>query len=355
MSARSEWRVPDRPVALYYDPLFLGHDTVGHIESISRVEGPLRLLEESGVLERLSRRQCRDATEEELGRIHERAHIEYMRYAGERGPTLVLADTVANRGTYAAAVRAAGAVVGAVEGVVAGNEGSAFCLIRPPGHHAIAGQPMGFCFFNNVAVAACHATAAQGLTRVAIVDVDIHHGNGTQDAFYDDPNVLYVSTHQFPYYPGTGHWQETGSAAGRGATINVSLPAGCGDYEYGVVFEEIALPALVRFRPELILVSAGYDAHWGDPVDGAAMRLTSAGYAGLIGGLRDVADDVCDGRIVVALEGGYHPIGLPWSVRNTVEVMLGEKPTPDPMGAAPAGRAPDISELLTAIKNIHRL
>src|SRR5438552_491346 len=283
--------MPD--VALYYDPLFLGHNTVGHIESIERVAGPLRLLEESGLAQRLARPECRDATEEELGRVHTLAHVERMRHVAERGPVMVLPDTIANQGTFAAAVRAAGAAVGAVEAVTRGEYGSAFCLVRPPGHHAVTASPMGFCFFNSVAVAAAHASDALRLERVAIVDIDIHHGNGTQDAFYRDPTVLYLSTHQYPYYPGSGHWRETGEGPGDGATLNVPLPAGCGDPEYGRVFEELILPALRRFRPDLILISAGYDAHWGDPIDGAGMRLSSAGYASLFRRLIDLAGEVC--------------------------------------------------------------
>ncbi len=193
-------------------------------------------------------------------------------------------------------MRAAGACVAAVEAVARGDHANAYCLVRPPGHHAIANMPMGFCFFNSVAIAAAHARQALGLDRVAIVDIDIHHGNGTQDAFYSDPSVLYVSTHQYPYYPGSGHWRETGAGAGVGATLNVPLPAGCGNPEYDAAFQELILPALRRFQPHLILVSAGYDAHWADPVDGAEMRLSCAGYASLIREVKAVADELCEGR-----------------------------------------------------------
>jgi len=347
--------MPAGGVAVYYDPLFLEHDTVGHIESAARVESCLALLEGSGLDGRLARPACRDATEEELARVHSSRHIEAMRHAGESGPELVLPDTVANRGTFAAAVRAAGAAGGATEAVVRGEFESAFCLVRPPGHHAVATAPMGFCFFNSVAVAAKQARTALGLRRVAIVDIDIHHGNGSQDAFYPDPTVFYISTHQYPYYPGSGHWREIGEGAGEGATLNIPLPGGCGDDEYGLVFDGAILPALRRFRPELLLVSAGYDAHWDDPIDGAQMRLSSAGYGGLFRRLREVAGEVCGGRMVAVLEGGYHLTGLPWSVRNSIEVMLCETPTPDPMGPALPRAAPDIGPLLAAIRELHRL
>jgi acetoin utilization deacetylase AcuC-like enzyme len=342
-------------VALYFDPLFLGHDTLSHIESISRVESCRRLLDESGLLQRLDQPACRDATEGELARIHSARHIEVVRRMGEQGPVMVTADTIANRGTYAAAQRAAGACLGATEAVVRGEAASAFCLVRPPGHHAVPAGIMGFCFFNSVALAAAHARAALGLERVAIVDIDIHHGNGTQDAFYGDPSVLYVSTHQYPYYPGTGHWREAGEGEGRGTTLNLSLMRGCGDAEYALAFDEIVLPNLERFQPQLVLVSAGYDAHHADPIDGSEMRLSCAGYAALVRRLRDAAAHLCDGRIVVALEGGYNLTALPWGVRNTIEVLLDEPITPDPIGAAPDGPAPDLSELIAAVKALHGL
>jgi len=319
------------------------------------VEACLRLLGGSGLWQELERPQCRDATDEELARIHTPAHIERMRRIGERGPVMVLPDTIANTGTFAAAVRAAGAVVGATESVVRGDFESAFCLTRPPGHHAVAGAPMGFCFFNSAAIAARHAIVALGLERVAIVDIDIHHGNGTQDAFYQDPSVLYVSTHQYPYYPGTGYWSEAGRGPGAGTTLNLSLPGGCGDAEYALAFDDVILPKLRRYRPQLILASAGYDAHHADPIDGALMRLSCAGYASLVAGLRDAASELCGGRLVLALEGGYDLTALSWSVRNSIEALLGKPPTPDPVGPAPVKDAPDIGPLLQSVKQLHGL
>jgi acetoin utilization deacetylase AcuC-like enzyme len=315
----------------------------------------MRLIDESGLGARLQRPACRDATFDVLALIHAPAHIERMQRVGERGPVMVLADTIANTGTYAAAVRAAGAVVGATEAVVRGDFDAAYCLTRPPGHHAIASAPMGFCFFNNVAIAARYANTALGLDRVAIVDIDIHHGNGTQDAFYDDPRVLYISTHQYPYYPGTGHWRESGAGAGDGTTLNLPLSGGCGDAEYAKLLDEVIAPKLRAYRPQCILVSAGYDAHFADPIDGAFMRLSCAGYAGLVAGLRDLAAELCGGRIVVALEGGYDLTALSWSVRNSLEALLGEPLTADPVGPAPASTAPDLTELVSAVKALHGL
>lgn len=343
-------------VALYYDDLFRGHDTLNHPENAGRTDACLALLQGSGLLARLTQPSCRDATEAELGRIHSAQHIQRMRHVGERGPVMVLPDTMANRGTYAAAVRAAGAVMGATEAVLRGDFDAAFCLTRPPGHHALAGNPMGFCFFNSVAVAARHATAALGLQRVAIVDFDIHHGNGTQDSFHEDPAVFYVSTHQYPYYPGSGHWREAGAGAGLGATLNLALPAGCGDAEYARVFDEVMAPKLRAFRPQLILVSAGYDAHAGDPIDGAGMLLTGKGYWALVSRLRDWAAELCDGRLVLALEGGYGLQALSWSVRNSIEALLDSPATPDGLPQpTPPATAPDLDEMIDAVKALHKL
>lgn len=345
-------------VALYYDPLFLEHDTLGHPESIERVAAPWRLLQESGVAGRCALPPCRDATLEELTLVHTQHHVAFMRRVAEHGPVYVtdVQDTIANSGTFIAAVRAAGAVVAATEAVARGEYDAAYCLVRPPGHHAVPDAPMGFCFFNNVAIAAKLAVAFLGLERVAVVDIDIHHGNGTQDVFYADPSVLYVSTHQYPYYPGSGHWREAGEGAGAGYTLNLSLPGGCGDAEYTQAFEQVIEPRLHAYRPQLVIVSAGYDAHHGDPIDGAQMRLSSAGYASLVRRCRDIAREFCDGRIVVALEGGYNLTGLSWSIRNSIEVLLDEPITDDPIGPAPAiGHTPDIAPLLDAVRGLHGL
>jgi acetoin utilization deacetylase AcuC-like enzyme len=343
------------PTGLYYDPLFLAHDTLGHIESIDRVASCLRLLEDSGMASRLERPECRDATDEELSRIHRPAYVKAMRQIGATGPVMIGGDTIANTGTYAAAVRAAGACLGAVEAVVGGDLDNAYCLTRPPGHHAVEASPMGFCFFNSVAVAAAHARAALGIERVAIVDIDIHHGNGTQDAFYADPSVLYISTHQSPYYPYTGAWDETGERTGAGTTLNLPLPGGCGDSEYAHAFDSMILPKLQDYQPGLVLVSAGYDAHYADPIDGSRMQLSCAGYASLVHRICDSAAEMCGGRVVIALEGGYDLTALPWSVHNSIEVLLGEPITPDPLGAAPAGQGPDIEPLLARLRDLHTI
>ena len=213
-------------------------------------------------------------------------------------------DTFTSPDSYDIARLAAGATIQAAEHAIAERE-PAFALVRPPGHHAEADRAMGFCLFNNVAVAAA-AMLARGLERVAIVDIDVHHGNGTQAMFYDEPRVLYVSTHQFPFYPGTGAAEEIGEGAGRGFTVNVPMEAGSTDADYALVHREIVEPVLDEFRPELVLVSAGYDAHERDPL--ASMRMTTEGYAAVVAQLRDVARR--HGALALVTEGGYELTAL---------------------------------------------
>jgi len=341
------------PAGYVYDPLYLEHAMPGHPESPARLRAIISHLEESGVLARLTKIEARDATSDDIELLHSREMVARVRGVGEAGGAWLDPDTYVVPRSYDAALRAAGGLLAATNAVLDGEAGSAFCLVRPPGHHATPTQSMGFCLFNNVALAAAHALERRGLERVAIVDFDVHHGNGTQDCFYADPRVLYVSTHQFPFYPGSGHWAETGEGPAKGTTVNLPLPRGCGREEYLRAYREVAAPLVRRFRPQLLMVSAGFDAHFADPL--AQLQLDTRGYYEIASLLKALADDLCEGRIVYGLEGGYDLTALAWSVRACVDTLLGDAFTEDPLGAGPAVPGPNIDAVLAAVKRAHGL
>lgn len=338
--------------AYVYDPLYLQHDWPDHPEKAARLERIITGLRVSGYLERLRPLDARDASVDEVATVHTTGHIAHVHDVAAQGGGWLDPDTYVAAQSYAAALRAAGGLLRAVEAVAQGEVPNAFALVRPPGHHALPGRAMGFCLFNNVAIAARHAQLKYGLQRVLIIDWDLHHGNGTQDAFYDDPHVLYFSTHQYPYYPGSGHWQETGSGPGRGYTVNVPLPAGTGDAGYQRVFDELLVPVARRFQPELILVSAGYDAHWMDPI--GQMGVSVTGFAHFTRTVLSLAVELCAGKLVLTLEGGYNLVALASSVAATLAVLLGDREVPDPLG--PAHRSErGIEDVIRAVKRVHAL
>ena len=280
----------------------------------------------------------RAATDDELARIHDADYIGLIRETAGRA-TALDPDTFTSPETYDVACLAAGAVLTAVDHVLDSPPGTrALALVRPPGHHAERNRAMGFCLFNNVAVAAAHARA-RGLERVAIVDYDVHHGNGTQSSFYGDPSVLFVSSHQYPYYPGTGAADEIGTGAGTGFTVNLPLAAGATDADYERGYEAIAWPILRAFSPQLILVSAGFDAYKDDPLGG--MRLEAECFGRLTARIVAIADDCCDGRVVVTTEGGYHLKGIADSLRGVIGALEGDEPAASPLPdiSAPRGEA----------------
>jgi acetoin utilization deacetylase AcuC-like enzyme len=279
----------------------------------------------------------RSVTDQEITRIHDADYLTSIKETAGRAVALD-PDTFTSPGTVSAAYLAAGAVVTAVGHVLDSDAGTrALALVRPPGHHAEQNRAMGFCFFNNVAIAAASARA-RGLSRVAIVDYDVHHGNGTQWSFYNDPSVLFISSHQFPYYPGTGAASDIGTGAGSGYTINLPLSAGATDADYQLVYTKIALPILKQFRPELILISAGFDAHMNDPL--AGMRLTGPYFGHLTSAIATVADECCDGRVVAVTEGGYDLAALAESLRASIHALEGDtNRVAAPVGAAPRGEA----------------
>lgn len=340
-------------VGFLYDPVFLEHDTGSHPENGARMVSTMRLLEESGLSGRLARIESRPATTDELSLVHEPALIEGVRVRAEHGGGWVDPDTLITPRSYEVARRVVGGTLNALTAVMSREVASAYCLVRPPGHHATPVQAMGFCLFNHVAIAAQAALTMHGLERVAVVDWDVHHGNGTQDAFYRDARVLYVSTHEYPFYPGTGAAEEVGAGAGKGTNINIPMPHGSGDREHAEAFETVVIPALRRFRPQLILVSAGFDAHFADDI--AMQNLSVDGYGALARMVVEAADELCDGQLLIAQEGGYHEVALPWCVRRTIEVMRGDPPTPDPLGTIASKRPAGFEEMLGAVRRLHGL
>jgi acetoin utilization deacetylase AcuC-like enzyme len=266
----------------------------------------------------------RSASREQLLRVHDADYVRRIAETAGRA-TALDPDTYTSPESYEIALLAAGACVDAVERVMANAHRAAIALVRPPGHHAERDRAMGFCLFNNVAVAAAHARTI-GARRVAIVDFDVHHGNGTQHMFEADPHVLYVSTHQYPYYPGTGAAEEVGRDAGRGFTVNLPLEVGAVDEDYQLAFSQIVAPVVRQFEPDLLIVSAGFDAHEHDPLGG--MRVTTPAFAAMTRELRAVAEECCRGRIVAAVEGGYDLQALGTSLDATINALAGPMEPP---------------------------
>jgi acetoin utilization deacetylase AcuC-like enzyme len=336
-----------------YSPTFLEHAEAGHPESPQRLEAVLQVLEDTGLLKQMISLEPQPATDAQLLTVHSQKHLDKIRAAHDHGGMMLDADTFLGERSREAAYLAAGAAIGAVDAVMGRHVDAAFALVRPPGHHATRDLAMGFCIFNNVAVAAQHALDRYGLERVLIVDFDVHHGNGTQDIFYGSPSVMYFSTHRYPFYPGSGHWHDMGIGEGAGATINVPLPHSVGDKMYARIFDDLLYPAAERFQPQLVLVSAGYDAHWSDPL-GALMLLTTGGFGYMSRVLNSIARDFSGGRIVFVLEGGYNLEALGHSVAASAGALLGAEDPADPLGPPPREER-DIGDLIEHLRGMHRL
>jgi len=332
----------------------------------------MKVLEALGWLERdgLVQMAPRAASEDELAAVHDRAYIREVEEAahnvaremvrGGRETRFFAPDTYISAQSYNAAIKAVGAPLTAIDAIMKGEVDNAYCLVRPPGHHALPDDAMGFCLFNNVAVAARYAIDHYGLERVMIIDYDVHHGNGTQDMFYEDPRVLYFSVHQAPFYPGTGLSDERGEGAGLGTTINVPLPATTGFETYEPVFRQVMAPAAERFNPQLILVSAGFDAHWKDAIPptsmGTNMRLSTAGFAKLTGIIIDLARYLCNGRLVMVQEGGYNLEAMAACVATCINLLLGDDAAVDSFGPPPESAFRLNTDVLIAeLRRIHGL
>jgi acetoin utilization deacetylase AcuC-like enzyme len=340
------------PTGFFYDAGCLRHDTgPGHPERPDRIRAVREHLVKAGLVDPADGpavpgagrapappiREWRPAPcdPDHLVRVHPAPYVAAIETACRRAPARLDPDTAVSPGSWEATLLAAGAAIDACEAVASGRLQNAFVCARPPGHHAETDRAMGFCLFNNVAVAARYLQTQRGLGRIFIVDWDVHHGNGTQQIFEADDSVFYFSTHQYPFYPGTGGRNERGAGRGEGFTLNVPLPAGTGDAEYLRIFREILRPAIDRFDPEMILVSAGFDAHRDDPL--ASMAVTEAGFASLTRIVREVAGEHCGGRIVSLLEGGYNLGALARSVEAHLRV-LGVAPDKSPMAPGSTAR-----------------
>jgi acetoin utilization deacetylase AcuC-like enzyme len=308
--------------ALLSDPIYREHlaGLVGHPERPERYDAVMQSLEKAGLLETLTRISSREVTEEELMLCHTREYLQIARRDVESGqPFLSTGDTDIGPNSWSVASRAAGGVLNVVDAVMTGSVRNAFCAVRPPGHHANATRGMGFCLFNNIAIAARYAQKQYGIARAMIIDWDVHHGNGTQDIFYSDPTVFFFSTHQWPLYPGTGRADESGEGAGLGTTMNFPFPAGSGRKEILGAVQRSLAPAAREFRPELVLISAGFDSRIGDLL--GQFTLTDDDFADLTRAVMEIADNYAGGRVVSVLEGGYNLEGLGSAATRHVETL----------------------------------
>jgi len=339
-------------VNLFAVPSSNHHDD-DHPENAKRIPAILEAMTADTNLQSLvSSLQSSSATDDQIAMIHDRAYIHGLRDVMKRAPAYIdSAPTYVTPYSFDCAAAAAGAAIGAISTSISSPQSPiSFALIRPPGHHAPPDHAMGFCLFNNIAIAARQAQKL-GAKKVMIVDFDVHHGNGTQDCFYDDPSVLFVSTHQAGIYPGTGYLEETGSGAGHGCTVNIPLAAGAGDTVLSRIADEVFVPLADRFQPDILLVSSGYDAHWRDPL--ASLQLSCVGYHLLGKKLAAIARKHCGGKVVFVLEGGYDLPALSHGVVNTLRGAL-DLPANDPLGPAPRREA-DVTRLIEKLKITHGL
>jgi len=344
-----------KPTGIVRDPVYLKHDMGAyHPENPRRLQAIYQMIDEVGSTLNLKDIAPRIATREEIAANHDPGYVDDIASTAGKGPTALDPDTSTCADSWDAAIRAVGGVLNLVDAVIKGEIGNGFALVRPPGHHAEKRRAMGFCLFNNVALAARHAINEHGMERVAIVDWDLHHGNGTQNSFYDDPRVLFVSTHQYPHYPGTGGVTEVGSGPGKGFTVNVPMPAGAADADYLSVFHTVVCPVLESFNPELILVSAGFDAHESDPL--GSISVTEDGYGQMIRILMHQADELCSGRLILTLEGGYDLGALQYSVRRILSdlSLYDPKNETKPEAPSPENLTPQVSARMADILAVHQ-
>ncbi len=307
--------------ALIYHPVYLQHDTgPHHPERASRLESILRKFKNTGLIDKLKIIEPPSASEELIACVHSEDYITSVKEICEKGGGDLDPDTVCSRDSFSAALFAAGAVIKGIDLIFKQEIDNAFCMVRPPGHHARPSQAMGFCLFNNIAIGARYIERHYKLRHILIVDWDVHHGNGTEEIFYEEASVFYISLHQYPHYPGTGSQEFTGAGKGKGYNLNIPMHAGSGDSEYINAFQDIIVPRLNKFKPEFILISSGFDGHRDDPL--SSINLTESGYYEMTAILKDSARIYSGGRILSVLEGGYNLLSLANSAYSHLEALL---------------------------------
>ena len=330
----------------------LKHSISGHPENPNRLVAIRSLIEETHLLTEVQEVEPVAALDEQLSLVHSDFLIDRVRTISARGGGHLDADTYSTADSFRLARLATGSTCLLMDKILEGAATNAIALVRPPGHHADINRVGGFCLFNNIAVAARHAQHAHHLDRILIIDFDVHHGNGTQDIFYIDPSVLFISMHLYLpfFYPGTGAISEIGEDEGYGSTVNVPFGAGAGDYWYQRTFSDLVWPLAQKHRPEAILVSAGFDGHWIDPLANAGLSLS--GYSQIARELVNMANALCNGRLLFVLEGGYHLEALSFGVLNLIKAMLGHDDTVDPLGPKPDPEA-DMTNVLRQLIDLH--
>ena len=339
---------PTRPIHVVEDIRFQAHQSpAGHPERPERLVAVSRALARHAI--HLEAMAPRLGTADEILRIHSREHYSRIEAAAAQAPGKLDADTFISERSLEIARLAAGSTIDLALRVARREAKYGIAAVRPPGHHAEASQPMGFCLFNNVAIAARALQAELGMDKILILDWDVHHGNGTQHSFESDPSILYASLHQYPHYPGTGAFDEAGRDAGLGATVNLALPPGCGDLEYVGLVHRVLVPVIRRFAPEMILVSCGFDAHRDDPL--ASMNLSAEGYREMTRVVAELADELCGGRLAFVLEGGYAASGLEDGTDAVVKALLDPSAQAPPVPEAPPGSR--LRALVEAASAVH--
>lgn len=342
-------------------PRLTEHDLPAHPEHAGRIRAVWRRLQDDGLVARMDALTAEPATDTQILAVHTQSHLDLLRKTATLGHTVRLdPDTYCTPTSFELARFAAGGVTMAIDRVMTGAAHNGLVAVRPPGHHAEAGVAMGFCLLGNIAIGARHAQAVHGIERVMILDFDVHHGNGTDAMFYDDPSVLFISLHQgsradgSPFYPGTGKINDTGAGKGEGYTVNIPLPPGHGDSSYAALFEQVVVPITRRYQPQLILVSAGFDAHWVDPLAGE--RLSLEGYAAMTRTLMSLAAELCGGKIVFVMEGGYNLDALSYGMGNIARLLLGDTEIVDPIGRPNDGeQEPNVDGVIDQLRLLHHL